>query len=70
MKRKMRVPLQPVESSRPLDEQIAREISGFYRALDSYIRQAAVQPGLTFERHLSNVLNPDGDAMRPASRLQ
>lgn len=59
MKQKMRSQIQPRGNSRPLDEQIAKEISGFYEALDSYIRQAAAQPGLTFEQHLSNILNPD-----------
>jgi hypothetical protein len=59
MKQKMRSQIRPRGDSRPLDEQIAKEIAGFYRALDSYVRQAAAQPGLTFEEHLSNILNPD-----------
>lgn len=65
----MRAQIQPRGDYRPLDEQTEKEISGFYRALDSYVRQAAIQPGLTFKRHLTNVLSSD-HARTANSRVQ
>jgi hypothetical protein len=56
MKRKMQRHIQPAKKMSASNQQAREDILHFKAAVDSYTAQATKNPGLSFRRHLANIL--------------